>query len=592
MSHLIRKPMPLLIFMLLTAFCVSVTRADGPAWTHKPAQDIRWYQLTDAGTLLVGTAGSIYALDPENGNSLWSRNDLAGIEEYEVRQIENTPILLISDPKGYAQTKTKLSAVDLLTGKTLWETDKVQGHAVETAVNYDKGLAVIITVQSKSMQKDKLDVYAVDFGNGEVLWKTEYTDKVDLYGREKGSRFFPAFDLSGANPPLFDGDAMYLTYAGVHKFSLKDGSLAWKNAYDVTEGRIKRGNAQAVIDGEMIYTSAKGQLRAFDKNSGALKWTSKDFGGAIAEMLVDGGVIYGRLGGNFYDFGKKEYVKKGPLGVVAVARDSGAPNWMYDGAKNNITNMALVRESNTLLIADEKNLIGLDLSSQGKVKEAYKMKLEFKNKIGAAATTAKVAKIGFGAFTGGIAGGLKGGMSKGADGTDDPVQLTRRENGTVVIRGMQHLLAFDPRTKNIAWATQFEAPGSAGWQKIAMGALTTASAFMNMAGSVNAQYAAGYKDRSANRYEDRMISSFSSYEQFLTKRYSATKTTANFTYVMTNVADGKDKAAGIVGVNMMTGMADRQIMFNDKDPDYEIDETTGRVFNLRNPKELSAFVIR
>ena len=33
-------------------------------------------------------------------------------------------------------------------------------------------------------------------------------------------------------------------------------------------------------------------------------------------------------------------------------------------------------------------------------------------------------------------------------------------------------------------------------------------------------------------------------------------------------------------------------MFKDKDPDYEVDETTGRVFNLRNPKELNAYQIR
>ena len=78
----------------------------------------------------------------------------------------------------------------------------------------------------------------------------------------------------------------------------------------------------------------------------------------------------------------------------------------------------------------------------------------------------------------------------------------------------------------------------------------------------------------------------------MTKRYSATKTSGNFTYIMTNLAEGKEKAAGIIGVNMMTGQGERQIMFGDKDPDYEIDEASGRVFNLKNPKELSAFVIR
>ncbi len=577
---------PLLLLLFTAAF------ADGSLWTHKPSQEIKWYQVLDVGTVLVGTANSVYSLDPDNGATLWTRGDLQGIEEYEAHQIKGTPLLLISDPKGYVNAKSRVLAVDLLSGKTLWETDKIKGHSVEVATNYQKDMIVLLTVANKQTQKDKLDIYALRISNGALLWQAEYADKVELYGKEKGSKFFPTFDLTGANPPLFDGDSVYFTYAGVHRYSLIDGKLVWKTAYDVTEGRIKRGNAQAVLDGDTIYTSAKGQLRAIDKATGAIKWASKDFGGAIAEMIVDKGTIYGRLGGHFYDFGKREYVKKSPLGVVAVDKTTGAAAWFYEGAKNNITNMALIREANTLLIADEKNLIGLDLSSTGKVKEAYKTKLEFKYKVGAAAAATKAAKIGFGALSGGVFGAAKGGLSKGADSTDDPVLLTRRKDGLVIVRGMQHILAFDPMTKSIPWSTQFEAPGAAGWQKIVMGALTAASAYLNLAGSVQAQVSAGYKDSQSNRFENNMIGAFNAYEQFLTKRYSVQKTVGDFTYVMTNLSEGKEKGAGIVGVNMSSGQGERQILFNDKDPDFEVDEEMGRVYNLRNGKELAAFAIR
>ncbi len=587
------KNLQKIFFTILTIAVMSITAfAADSLWSHKPTQDIKWYQLTEAGTLLVGTGTSIYSLDPETGNELWARPDLAKISEEEIHQIEGTPLLLIGDPQGFLSGKTALYCLDLLTGKNLWETEKIKGHAVEITVNPKLGIAIIITVVSNKAAKDKLDIFALEYGNGKVLWQAEYAENVDLYGKEKGSRYFPTFDLSGANPPIFDEDAVYMTYAGIHKYSLKDGSLLWKNVYDVTEGKIKRGNGQARIDGDVIYTSAKGQLRAFDKKSGTLKWTSKDFGGAVAEMIVDGGTIYGRLGGNFYDFNKREYVKKGPLGVVALDKNSGASFWSYDGAKNNITNMAIAREANTLLIADEKNLIELDLSSQGKVKESYKIKLEFKNKIGAAAVGVKAAKTGFGMLSGGAVGALKGATSKGADGTDDPVQITPQENGQFVIRGMQHILSFDPRSKAIGWSTHFEAPTAPTWQKIAMGALTAFTVMANLNGSVGSQLASGYKTSSADRYEDSMINAFSSYEKFLTKRFSATKTIGNFTYVMTNLAEGKDKAAGIIGVNMMTGQGDRQIMFADKDPDYEIDEASGRIFNLKNSKELTAFVIK
>ncbi len=60
---------------------------------------------------------------------------------------------------------------------------------------------------------------------------------------------------------------------------------------------------------------------------------------------------------------------------------------------------------------------------------------------------------------------------------------------------------------------------------------------------------------------------------------------------MTTVREGKEKGAGLVGVQMETGKSDRQILFKDKEPDYQVDELAGRVFNLRNSKELSAFAV-
>src|SRR5581483_6447386 len=383
------------LLALVISFCGLITAHADPLWTHKPTQEIKWYRLTDLGTLLVGTDSNVYCLDPETGKTTWQRDDLKKVEEFEAHEISGTPQLLVQENSGFTQGKTRLSALDLLSGQTLWQTDKLKGHTVEVATNYEKDMVILLTVVNSSASKDKPDVTALRLSSGELLWQSEYTDKVDLYGIERRSRFFPKFDLSGANPPIFDGDSVYFTYAGLHRYSLGDGKLIWKVAYDVTEGHIKRGNAQAVIDGDVIYTSAKGQVRAIDRGTGQVKWTSKDFGGAIAEMVVSSNALYGRLGGVFYDFGKREYVKKGPLGVVALDKGTGSQVWIYDGAKNSITNMALVREANMLLIADEKNLIGLDLASQGKVKEAYKVKLEFKYKVGAAATATRTAKVGF-----------------------------------------------------------------------------------------------------------------------------------------------------------------------------------------------------
>jgi hypothetical protein len=41
---------------------------------------------------------------------------------------------------------------------------------------------------------------------------------------------------------------------------------------------------------------------------------------------------------------------------------------------------------------------------------------------------------------------------------------------------------------------------------------------------------------------------------------------------------------------MLTGNGERQIVFNDKSPDYEVDELSGRLFNM-NKGKLSAYNI-
>jgi outer membrane protein assembly factor BamB len=405
-----------------------------------------------------------------------------------------------------------------------------------------------------------------------------------LFG--SGSTVSDRFDLHGENPPIFDGDSMYMTYAGLHRFNLADGKLIWKNVYDVTDGSLTNTNGQAIIDGDVIYTSANNIIRAINKTDGAIKWQTKDYGkGGIAELQMWGNTIYGRMGGQFFEAKKGEYRRKTPIGVVAINKTDGSEIWIYKDAKESITNMTVLADQNVLLIGDEKNLIGLDLSSQGKVKEAYKIPLKFKLRVGAGATAAKIAKIGF--------GGLKGAFSKGADTTDEPVALIKQENGTIVARGKQHLLAFNPGTKEISWSTKFDAPSIPAWQTIAMTAITAFTVAMSQA---NKEMAASQNNwSSVSRNNDTLISSLQAYEKFMVNRTTSTKQSGNNVYILTDIKGkdekGKDdKGAGLVSINLMTGQPLSQIMFKDKDPDYEVDETTGRLFNL-NKDVLSVYNI-
>lgn len=586
----------LFLTILLTIFSQTVLAADSPIWTFAGA---KWYSMMGTGNLMVGTETGVTMLDGATGKQLWQREDLKGINENEYTELAGTPLLLLADNSGTFSRKTKLFAIDTLTGKTIWETDKMQGFTVNVSPDYAKDMMVILTIKDNRMTKDKPDIFALKITTGELLWQAEYPEKVDLYGVVKkgrsgasamffgsGSKTSDRFDLSGENAPIFDGDSMYMTYAGLHRYSLADGKLIWKNAYDVTDGALKNTNGQAIIESDVIYTSAKGIIRAINKNDGSIKWQTKDYGkGGIAEMQILGDTLYGRMGGQFFETKKGEYQKKSPIGVVALNKTNGNEIWIYKDAKESITNMLILPDDNTMLIGDEKNLIGLDLSSQGKVKEAYKIPLKFKFKLGAGGVAAKAAKIGF--------GGLKGALSKGPDTTDEPVALIRQENGTVVARGKQHLLAFNPKSKEISWSTKYAAPSVSGWQTIVMTALTALTVAMQQG---NKEMSASQGDwSSVSQQNDALIQTLNNYQSFMVNRTSSTKQSGNNVYVLTDlkVKDEKgkdDKGAGLIGVNLMTGQGISQIMFKDKEPDYEVDETTGRLFNLKD-KMISAYSI-
>src|SRR5436189_1526840 len=126
-----------LVFAVLFGAAFSICSAQS-LWIHQPTTDIKWYRLNETGSLLVGTANSIYELSPEDGKSVWTRDDLRGINEYQVQEIGGTPLLLVSQNSGTFQKGTKLFALDILTGQTVWETEKLKGVTVQVTTIYHR----------------------------------------------------------------------------------------------------------------------------------------------------------------------------------------------------------------------------------------------------------------------------------------------------------------------------------------------------------------------------------------------------------------------------------------------------------------------
>jgi outer membrane protein assembly factor BamB len=546
---------------------MSLSMLGAAGWSHQAGKDVKWYKVSHIGTLVYATDDALVSLDPESGRELWRRDDLKKVAEFNVEEVNGAPLLFVALNEGKMQLKTKLVALDLLGGETAWESEELKGHMVDVFPVYEENLVVLVKTLY-SVAKSELHLTAFDLVSGDKRFETEIKDKADLYKSESSGKMFMRFDLSGHAEPVAHEGVLYLSYAGLHAVDIKTGAVKWAQKFDVTEKSFKKTNAAPVVVNGMVISSAKGVLRAFDRETGAEKWKSPDFGAGVAEFLVDDGVLYGRMGGAFQDSFGGEWQLKKPLGLVALDVNSGKVLWRYDKAKDGLTNMALMPDGDTVLVADAKTLIGLSKTGD----ELFRKPVEFKTKGAGAAATAM--KVGLGGFSA---------LKKDKSAEDAPVAIVTMDNGTAVVRGKQHILAFNPAAKDVAWATEYEAPGVAGWQKIAMAGIQGFAYTVNTAKAANS-----YRGTSENRWANQQrTKNIADYNRFASKRFSATTQTGQFVYILTTVGEGKQRGPGIVGINLATGEMERSFYFGEKQPDYQVDEQTGMVFRLIKGKELT-----
>jgi len=286
-------------------------------WTFEAPSDVRWHRMTETGTYICVTDKGLHAIDPDSGKLLWTRPEFAKVLEFNVEEMPGLPLLFVAENSGQFSNSSTLTALNVETGQNLWKTEKLKGHMLDLVAHRPGGFVVAFTAENPGT-KTALGYMGFEIVSGKVVFEGAIKDKADLFANEKSGKFMPRYDLDGHAAPAFEGDAMYIAYAGLHKIDTNSGQLLWSAPFDVTEGHFKRTNSSPIVDGGLVFSSAKGVVRAFDKATGALKWTSKDYGAAIPELQVQNGVLLARMGGTYYESAKKAYELKKPLGIIAL----------------------------------------------------------------------------------------------------------------------------------------------------------------------------------------------------------------------------------------------------------------------------------
>jgi outer membrane protein assembly factor BamB len=349
-----------LLSMLLVL--VSSLPAFAQSWTTKLDKDVRFYQPTELGVVVVGTEKSLYAIDGSTGDTLWRRKDVS-LDEADVAPVPATELLLLNFEKS---NKSRIEAVDLFSGNSIWQSDKIKGAVMQMTVDPELNLlAVVLVKDPKNRARDGFKrrplVHVLDLKSGDELWKYEVGEVELIPSRWRDDDTEVEYTLDNYYPPVFVGNRLYLFYEGVTSFEARNGKERLREKYRVNEEGLALTEAEPIFADDVIYVSGHGRVRAISRQTGDTEWEAKDLG-LTPEMILVGDVLYVRTGGQFTKIENGETVERGPYGVSAIDARSGKVLWRYKGADKGITNL-LLPARNSIAIADRDDLIMIDATT-------------------------------------------------------------------------------------------------------------------------------------------------------------------------------------------------------------------------------------
>ncbi len=359
------------LFLVLASLSVS----SQTVWDAGLDSEIQFYQTTDFGIVLAGTERSLYAIDGQTGERMWRRST-GKINETAVTPIPDTDLILISRNLG---SKSRLEAIDLISGASIWQSDKVKGDVMQLAVDPESDLIAVVLIKNPKSNagsefKRKPIVHVLKLSTGDELWKKELEGSIEMMPSRFGEGLGEiAFTLDNYRAPMMVDGRLFLFYDGSTSYDALTGKEKEREKFKINEDGLALTEADPVFDDRYVYISGRGRIRAVDRKTGNVAWKADDLG-ICAEMAIVGQTLFVRTGGQFTRLKDGEIVSKGPYGVSAIDTVTGKTRWRYKGADKGLTNFVFA-DANTILIADKDDLYTLN-ASDGKRRNKFEHKID------------------------------------------------------------------------------------------------------------------------------------------------------------------------------------------------------------------------
>lgn len=631
--------------VLLVAICILVNSIliaqEAPENTYSLGAKINEMTLTVGGVLVVATNDGLAGIKPSESKPVFTFNNFGRLTPEETEFVPLTPYIVVSQGatgKFAGVGKTKRAVIDYVKGKVLFNSEDLNWTQIYTCnVMLPQNKLVVSGLQKSDTkfegQTPRVAVYDLDSGNKDFSF---FLDKPGRVGVAKN------FNLTGT-PLLLKNAVLVPTGQGVIAMS-NSGNELWKNNIKNVGWMVADKTEKEIYAFESVNAGKNTRIHKIGDKDGKALWSDdRKVKGVVSnfEILSQGIAVVSDVQPNGSSKGLNKLMSaKEQSNIAFLSATSGEDLWekapktngyvqhfyimedgilfgLYEGGINkisfegntlfkkplktgeNIMVMAHTPQGLLYITGEDANIVNLSTGEQ-----VWNKPLKYKRAVSVASTYDSKNDRYMIAADGKIkaidanSGDVSDFAECNFEEKEDPNTMQIR-NGGVFLSSSQNMAMYD-FTGGESYKVYYKSPGRSTFGKIMGGVMAVASTAMAastaaVAGANRSAYGSindlsSYNDygKQAKMASDMFAGIAGASFDYLSKRFKATAATENSQFILTKLSNG----IGLVKVSKDTGKVDKEIVLDDKKPEYEVDETGGYLFYKADDKTIYTYNLK
>lgn len=275
----------------------SLIAQKGNDWTKTFPSKVKWYKITDAGVLVVGTNDALYGVSSSDGKEIWKIDQIENIQEENYDPIEGTPYIVLAK-RGL--TKSVNSIVDVVTGKLIVNTKDLGMQVLQKRIYLMKQNAVLFYGAGSN---GKPLLMKVNLADGQKVWEQSklFEKNSEQIVSEAGETASGLFIATNRNIYKLNNQTGEILYSLDMKSDLpvvapKEEKKGMFSGFKFAKNLDKDANEQATMTAadffqrenkDIIYFWNQDILTAFNVADGKEVWKRVELPSPITNILYD-----------------------------------------------------------------------------------------------------------------------------------------------------------------------------------------------------------------------------------------------------------------------------------------------------------------